>query len=261
MLEYTLGSASLAAAADKPLLALALVALSGAMYTLKRTVTQKGPTQHVGEDIGGTRVAVMDSQGPTAFVFCHGLGGSIGKAAQMQLAHALHAFGPVVFFERRGFGNIPHIDPSPSTCEDDARTALLVAHSLRERVIIVGFSLGSNTALRISVHHNLECILIGAFCDARALTTTSAIELALCHCTQLTNVHIARKMRARRALVLHSEHDTFIPPWHAHALTDILTNAGCEASLVLVQGSHSAPLVQKHILKKFIDGANSLPRH
>jgi pimeloyl-ACP methyl ester carboxylesterase len=203
----------------------------------------------VGAEFAGTRVAVLDaptSSSSRVFVFCAGIGGSIEGSARMHLIRQLRQFGKVVLHERRGFGVVrdAHIDPCFETATDDAASAAMLASSLEaDRVVIVGFSLGSTPALRLAARTGMPVILVAAFADARTLPHTSWAEWAMCHAVALTNEPLAIALAPQHpVLVAHSHDDSFIEYEHSSRLLALL---GPGASRCGATGDHSHPVLDE----------------
>lgn len=265
MLEHLLLLGSLASLVDERLGAAAVV-LCGALFALKRAVLVVdesaagrradggGEPRDVGVRVGDTLVAVLRGPPGVAFVFLHGMGGSIRRSLRMRLVQQLAERGSVVLSERRGFGGATfHIDANVDTAVDDGATALLVAASLAPRVVVVGFSLGACVALRLAARLGVPTVLIGAFYDARALTATSLAQLALSHLAGLSNAGAADTARAAgaRVQIVHSVDDEFVPFWHALRLSRALSHAP-PGEVVRIGGAHADPLLPGPFLDKLL---------
>lgn len=251
MVLWPLTVSAVSSHVDERLAALAFT-LAVAAFALKSAVTSAGPALTLGQDIGGTRVAVLPSTKDKVYLFLQGLGGSIEKSMMMPLVQNLNARGSVVLVERRGFGNLRHLDPCIESSTDDAAVGAMVACSIASEVVVVGFSLGASMALRLLPRMQFPTILVGGFFDARSLPNTNFAELLMTHVTVLSNESAIEAVPVdSRLAVVHSTEDAFIPHWQADRLARHLRERGCQVYSVSIKGGHGEPSIPDVLLDQF----------
>ncbi len=167
----------------------------------------------------GVKLAARYWPNPTAkytVLFLHGNGEDLGTISEyLPLYHA--AGFAVMGLDYRGYGHSGGRS-TEFTAYDDAEHALAWLQAehktLAERVIVIGFSLGSGPGVEMGVRHQLAgLILIAPFASAYRVKTRWAIVPG----DKFQNAKKAPRLRCP-LLWVHGTEDRTVPLWHGNLI-------------------------------------------
>lgn len=167
----------------------------------------------------GVKLAARYWPNPAAdytVLFLHGQGEDLGTVSEYLPLYQAAGFA-VMSFDYRGYGRSGGTSTESSTYADaDCAIAWLKStHATPpERVIVIGFSLGSGPAVEMAVRHRLAgVVLIAPFASAYRVKT----RWPLVPGDKFQNANKAARLRCPLLLV-HGTEDRTVPRWHGETI-------------------------------------------